>query len=402
MKKRKKRLIVLLVFLMITIVLILIKPRAPQPPNSVKTVAGLEAYLENLADFGIPPGMTLVVVKNDSIIYSKGFGWADMPKKIPATPETVYHWFSITKIATAIAILQLQEQGKLQLDDSVAKILPFFNVQYPSATSRAVSIRNLLNHSSGLPDPMFRLLRWIHYEGDPPVNQTALVKKVLPDYSKLIFEPGEDTKYSNFGYMVLGAIIEKLTNQSYENYIRQNILETLGMNHTDFVYTKEMEALEAAGTNPVFDFSALAVPFVKGSLGSGISGKNIWFKRFYNDQTPPSGLIGSATDAARLAMAYLNKGELNGWRILTEQSVTTMTRESHIKKKNKPDSNREQGIGWQVHNKDELMPEHTGGGLAFHTMMRLYPDKNLGFILFTNSTKREARRILNLAATLDW
>jgi CubicO group peptidase (beta-lactamase class C family) len=175
------------------------------------------------------------------------------------------------------------------LDDSVAKYLPFFRVKYPSSTSKAITIRNLLNHSSGLPDPKLRLLKWIHYEGEPHVKQTALVEKVFPDYSELEFEPGGKIKYSNFGYMVLGAAIEQVTNQSYEDYVRENILEPLEMYHTDFIYTKEMEPYEATGTQPIYNIITLFVPIVKGSVVRETSEKNLWFKRFYNDQTPPTG-----------------------------------------------------------------------------------------------------------------
>jgi D-alanyl-D-alanine carboxypeptidase len=402
--RRKKWLIVLLAFSMIIIGCVFLWPRTPKPPELVKSVADLEGYLKKLVDFGTPPGMSLVVVKNDSIVYSKGFGWADKPHQIRATPETVYHWFSITKIATAIAIFQLQEQGKLQLDDSVTKFLPFFKVKYPSTTSQTITIRKLLNHTSGLSDPGFRLLRWVHYEGNLPLNQTELVEKVLPKYSKLAFEPDDYTAYTNLGYMVLGAIIEKVTNQTYENYIRQNILEPLGMKHTDFIYTKEMEPFEAAGAHPIFDIQTLFIPYVKGPVVRETSGNHIWFKRFYNDQTPSSGLIGSATDAARLAMAYLNNGELNGRLILSEQSVTTMTTESYIAKAAKQYTYFiRQGIGWQIYKgRGGLMLQHGGGGLGFITSMRLYPDEKLGFILFTNDTKSESWRILDLAARLNW
>jgi D-alanyl-D-alanine carboxypeptidase len=400
----KKWLIVLIAFSLILIGCVFLWPKAPKPPESVKNIADLESYLEKLVDFGTPPGMSMVVVKNDSIVYSKGFGWADKPRQMRATPQTVYHWFSTTKIVTAIAILQLQEQGKLQLDDSVTKFLPFFKVQYPSTTRKTITIRNLLNHTSGLPDPGIRVFRWIHYEGDPPLNQTELVEKVLPKYSKLAFEPDDHTAYTNFGYMVLGAIIEKVTNQTYENYIRQNILEPLGMKHTDFIYTKEMEPFEAAGAHPVFDIMTLLIPYVRGPVVRETSGNHIWFRRFYNDQTPSTGLIGSATDAARLAMAYLNKGELDGRRILSEQSATTMTHESHIGKAKKQYSYFiRQGIGWQIYKgRGGLMLQHGGSGMGFITLMQLYPDEKLGFILFTNDTKSEPWRILDLAAKLNW
>jgi CubicO group peptidase (beta-lactamase class C family) len=373
----------------------------------INTLIDLEGYLDKLVNFGSPPGMSLAVVKKDRIIYSKGFGWADRPREIHATPETVYHWWSITKIATAIAILQLQEQGRLQLDDPVTKFLPFFKVQYTSVTSRAITIRNLLNHGSGLPNVKpFRLMRWIHHHGDPHPNQTALVIKVLPMLSKLAFEPGEHTAYTNFGYMVLGAIIEKITNGTYEDYIRQNILQPLGMKSTDFIYTEEMEPFEAAGTHPVFDIWTPLIPFICRSYVRETFKKNIWLKRVYTDQTSPTGLIGSVTDAARLVIAYFNKSELDGRHILSEQSVATMTSESHIKGKEEvedPKITSRQGIGWQVYKgRGGQILKHGGGGIGFRTIMQLYPDEKLGFILFANGTYVEDWKIMNLIASLSW
>jgi CubicO group peptidase (beta-lactamase class C family) len=403
-RKRKKWLIVLLIFSLILIGLMVFWPRAPKPPETVKSIAELEIYLEKLVDFGTPPGMSLVVVKNDSIIYSKGFGWADQPRKIRATPETVYHWWSITKIVTAIAILQLQEQGKLHLDDPVSKFLPFFKVQYLSPTSKTITIRNLLNHSSGIPDPVFKIMRWIHHEGEPNLNQTALVEKVLPDFSKLTFEPGTDTRYTNIGYMVLGAIIEKVTNQTYENYIRQNILQPLGMDHTDFIYTKEMETYEAAGSHPLFDKWTPLVPFIAGSYIREIYGNHIWLEHIYTDQTPPSGLIGSVMDAACLERAFLNNGVFDDRRILSAESVKQMTTESHIKKVDDPFPYFvRQGFGWQVYkDRGGLMLRHEGGGIGFNTIMQIYPDEKLGFILFSNDVKCEYWQIIKYVASLNW
>ncbi len=108
------------------------------------TIKELEAYIKKLTDSGTPQGISFVVVRNNQIIYSKGFGWADHPHKIPATPDAVYHWYSMTKIVTAMAVFQLQEKGALQLDDPVVRYLSFFKVKYPSDSSKIVTIRDLL------------------------------------------------------------------------------------------------------------------------------------------------------------------------------------------------------------------------------------------------------------------
>lgn len=380
------------------------KPQAPLAPEKVSSVPELETYMKGLVGYGVPPGMSLVAVKDGDVVYSKGFGWADEPRGIPATSESVYHWWSCTKIVTAIAILQLEEGGKLALGHPVVHYLPFFNVKYPSAASGPVTIENLLNHSSGLPEPGLEIMSWIHHEGEPSVNQTAMVKRVLPEFSKLKFEPGDHAEYTNLGYMVLGAVIEKVAGQTYESYVKEHILDPLGMNHTDFIYTKVMEPYEAAGSHPLFDKLTPLVPFEAPSYVRGISGDHLWFKRVYNDQTPPTGLIGSVADAARLAAAYLNGGELDGKRILSVESVRKMTTHGHIAgRSGSAQPSRERGIGWGVYadGKRHFL-EHQGGGLGFSTIIRLYPAEKLGLVLFTNDMTCDTRGIVSLAGSLIW
>lgn len=406
LNKRKRTAIT--IFILLAIILVIsVRPKIPQPPDSVKNLAELDVYLEELVESGTPQGLSMVIVKNDSIVYSKGFGWADRPREIPATPQSVYHWWSITKIPTAIAILQLQEQGQIQLDDSVSKYLSFFKVKYPSHKSNAITIRHLLNHSSGIPDAsVFRLMKWIHHEGEPHLNQTAFVEKVLPEYSKLKFEPGENTAYTNIGYMLLGAIIEKVSGQSYEDYIRLNILEPLDMNQTDFVYTGAMEPYEAAGSHRAFNFMSPLLHLMIGSSIRETSEKHIWMERVYTDQTPSSALIGSARDAANLVRAYLNNGMLNGHRILSEKSIALMTNDSHVEKANNKASYYDrQGIGWKVYKeKSGYKLEHAGGGPGFYTMMQIYPDDDLGLVMFCNdmTLAKHAWKILRLGADLNW
>lgn len=397
--KRKKWLIFSFILVLFVTVLILLWPKIPKAPDTIISTTELDNYLNKITVKGPIPGLSLIVVKNDSVIYSKGYGWADIPRKIRATPETVYHWFSVTKIITAIAIIQLYEQGKLNIEDSVSKYLPNFNIKYPSDTSKTITIRNLLNHSSGIPGAGMTVVKWIHHEGEPHWNQTEFLKKVLPDYSTLWFEPGEKTSYTNIAYMVLGAIIEEVTNQTYEDYVRQNILDPLGMKHTDFVYRKEIEPFEAGGSHPILNKYTPIIPFMVGSYIREIEGKYIWIKRVYNNQTPPSGLIGSPNDAARFVRAYLNKGMLDGKRILSEQSISMMTNEYYIQSGEKA----YQGIGWQVYEEDDRkILQHIGGGIGFNFVMQVHPEKNLGFILFSNSTLNNCWEILQSVTTYNW
>ena len=423
MKNRKGMISKIALWILFVLVLLigsfsLLWPKPPKPPESIERVEDIEAYLNDLVTFGTPPGISLVVVKGGKTVYSHGFGLADGPNNVPANPATVYHWYSVTKIPTAIAILQLQEQGLLDLDDPVVDYLPFFEVTYPSTSSQPVTIRHLLNHSSGMPDAIPAIYGWVHHPEDPSVNQTDLIKGKLPDYAKLTFEPGTDTSYSNVGYMVLGAVIEEVSGQYYEDYVLQHILQPLNMDLTNFTYTDAMLSNAAAGSHLSLEFQALLLPFLledsESYIRERVNGR-IWFNNLYNDQTPPTGLIGPSTDVAKLMLAYLNGGELNGQRIMTEESVAMMTYESHVSHKGVPllDHARQwigwripaiQGLGWKISAVDSkrLFLEHSGGGPGFGCQMRLYPEEGLGIVIMANDTTYAWDIILDLVASLNW
>jgi CubicO group peptidase (beta-lactamase class C family) len=384
----------LIIVLVAGVTLYVFAPHAPSTPSQVNNVSELESYLNRLTDSGNPPGLSIVVVKNGQILYSNAFGYADKPHGVKATLDTVYHWWSMTKIPTAIAIMQLREQGKLSLDDVVTKYLPWFDVVYPSSDSPVITIRHLLQHTSGLPDTIPAMIGWVHYDNATP-NQTEIVKKHLPEFNKLKFTPGEKAVYSNLNYMVLGAVVESVSGQSYESYIAQHILEPLGMSQTGFVYTPAMAECEAAGTLPVVHFYTPLLPTLLNpkALIRERQGKLLWLNRIYIDATPSTGLIGSAPDVARLMMAYLNRGTLDGNLILNPESVSTLTETTPI------DGH---GIGWWVgESNGERYLEHMGGGPGFATTMRLYPGLGLGIVILANGTDLDRAGLADLLASID-
>jgi CubicO group peptidase (beta-lactamase class C family) len=396
MKRFKKMIQIFLVLLIIVgTSLYILAPHPPDTPKQVKGVTELEAYLNQLVKSGGPPGLSLVVVKDGQIVYNNAFGYADKPHNIRATSDTVYHWWSMTKIPTAIAIMQLQEEGKVDLDEPVEKYLPWFDVIYPSAQSPIITIRNLLQHTSGLPDTIPAMVGWVHYDDETP-NQTEIVKKQLPKFNKLKFTPGSKAVYSNLNYLVLGAIIESVSGQTYEAYIIQNILQPLGMSHTDFVFTPEMANQEAAGTLPVAHLYTVLLPTILDprDLIRERQGKFLWLNRVYIDATPSTGLIGSAPDVARLMMAYLNDGSLNGKLILSSKSVSLLTNTTPI------DGH---GLGWFINESNNLRYiEHAGGGPGFATIMRLYPEEKLGVAILANGTDLNRHGLEDLLTNLKW
>jgi len=406
-------------FLLATIGSTLFGPKSPKPPQSVSSIAELEAYLNKLVEFGAPPGLSLAVAKDSAMVYNKAFGLADGPNRVAANPETVYQWMSLSKIATATAIIQLHERGSLDIHDEVSTYLPFFKVQYPSDGSEKITIRHLLNHSSGLPD-LQGVFDMFHMEGESPPAQAALVKKALADNSKLKFEPGSHGTYINTGYLVLSAIVETVSGQSFRDYVVEHIFQPLGMEHTDYVYSEEMLRLAAVGSQPnaaiVNVIVALSSDRFDAAIRETVDGR-MWYKRFHLDFPGVGGVISSASDAARFVMAFLNGGELDGACILSPESVAMMTRQENIVEvKAGPTSvytGLRHGLGWWTWpNGERLRIMHTGGGPGFAAIMLLYPEEHLGIILlgnefaygaampFTGTVPRDA--IAHLTASLDW
>ena len=383
-------------------------PKLP-PAKDIHSVDDLDRYLNKIVEKGDPPGHSVIVVKGTEIVYQRGFGMADAPRKRVATPQTIYQWWSLTKVFTAVAILQLAEQGRLDLDDPVGKHLDFFDVEYLDEATDPISIRHLLSHSAGLKNTGNEIMGWIHFEGDPPHNQTALLKEKLPKYNRLDSAPGTEGRYTNIGYMALAAIIEAVSGQTYEGYIGKYILQPLGMDHTNFAYTHRMRDYEAAGSHPKDLMSFFAFLYIdkQRAVREKTDGR-YWFNSIYSDQQGATGLIGPATDLARFLIALLNGGALDDRRILSPQSVAMMGEPvvPVVKSPAGKIPGLKFGLGWFYHIEDgRIALTHGGVGPGFVCMMRLYPEESLGMIVLANSTnlgRTMGAEIVDLMGRLDW
>lgn len=382
-----KFVILFLGLLVIVVLLLAAQPRIPTNPTSI---AEIEKHLGRLVDQNKPPGISIAIVKNGQIVYSKAFGKADGPAQLAAIPDTVYHWWSMTKIPTAIAILQLHDAKKLDIDDPISDYLPFFQVNLDGQPSPPITIHQVLRHTSGLPDTIPAMIGWVHYQ-DEIYNQTELLKQLLPQYNQLKFAPDSKSAYSNLGYMVLGAIIETASGKSYEDYIQDHILAPLGMTNTSFLYNHQKTEKIAAGSHPVISIYTPMLPFLLDmkELVSKREGTQYWFNPMYLDVTPSSGLIGSANDAALLAQS-----------LLANEIVSTDSHFLLLPKGSKP---TERPLGWAEYNTDNrLWVQHSGGGPGFATIMRLYPEEGLAIVIMANNTDLPREKLVDAFASLDW
>lgn len=384
---KKFALAVLVLLLGIGGVLTLAAPHPPAPPQVFADLAAVENYFDALTASSDPPGLSLAVVRNGRIVLARSYGTADATTGAPVTDQTVFHWWSMTKIATAAAILRLVEEGQVGLDDPVADILDFFVVDQP-AGSGPITIGQLLDHSSGLPDIMPDMLGWVHYDAAPR-DQTALLRANLPKFSRLQFAPGTSHAYTNLGYLVLGAVIEAVTGERYEDHVARTVLAPLGMVDTGFAYAPDVGERAAAGSHPlVHIFTPLLPVFLDmGALVKARIGTRLWFNPVYIDATPPTGLIGTAQDAARLLWALSDHG---GW--LAAPSIAAM----------RPGPGRVP-LGWaEFSDGGQPWVQHRGGGPGFAAIMRLYPDQGLGIVLLANGTNLSGEDLVARLAAMDW
>ena len=193
------------------------------PMSETEMISTINRRLDQLAASGDLSGVVLLS-KDDKVLIERAFGLSDREAKLPNTLDTKYHLASVGKMFTAVAIAQLVKAGKLSFDDTVAKVFP----NYPNKeVAGEITIRQLLTHSAGM-GTFFQSPGFV--KGRTYANSTAEVD-VYKD-EKLFFKPGTSWRYSNVGYSLLGAIIERLTGKTYLEYIRENIFEPFGMSNT--------------------------------------------------------------------------------------------------------------------------------------------------------------------------
>ena len=234
---------------------------AQNPALARDTPKKIDALITQYHDAGQFNGSALVAERG-KVIYRNSFGLANFEWGIPSTPDTKFRIGSITKSFTAILGLQLVEQGKLKLDGKITDYLPDFSKK----TGDRITINQLLAHTSGLPDynnvaDFFRLVQ-------SGLLSDAEILKRISEYD-LLFEPGTKFNYSNDGYRVLGAIIEKVTGKPYEQVLRENILDPSGMKNTGHVSRTEVLNKRASGYQKSLARLENA-PFYEASPASGM------------------------------------------------------------------------------------------------------------------------------------
>jgi CubicO group peptidase (beta-lactamase class C family) len=317
--------------------------------NAAGDFTSVDSYVTTAMQRHNIPGLALAITQGDQITFSKGYGTAGGGRIV--TPDTPFYIGSQSKSFTALAIMQLVERGKLDLEAPVQTYLPWFQVADPQ-TSQQITIRHLLQHTSGLSEA--------GYVADFPPDTD--LETMVRDLSRAnITAPvGTKMQYFNQGYSTLGLIIETVTGQSYGEFIYEHIFAPLKMRNsfTDpgLANTPEL----SQGYSQVF---MLAVPL-----------KQI----VYQSDLPAGYIISTANDMARFLMALGNGGELDGVRILTPENVQLIFTPNYA-------INSTYGFGWYISQYyDEPKITHGGDTERFHTSVLLLPERDLSLVILIN------------------
>ncbi|HET7565445.1 MAG TPA: serine hydrolase domain-containing protein [Gemmatimonadaceae bacterium] len=178
-------------------------------------------------------GASVIIMRDGRVLAQHEYGMADRTLHQPVNDRTIYHWASITKTLTAIAVMQLRDRGKLSLDDRVTRYIPELRqVHDPYGSMDSITIRMLLSHSAGFQDATWLWSKGRPWEPFEPTTWNQLV--AMMPYEQLLFKPGSQYSYSNPGFIYLARIIEQLTGDPWEAYIHKNIFMPLGLTHSYF------------------------------------------------------------------------------------------------------------------------------------------------------------------------
>jgi CubicO group peptidase (beta-lactamase class C family) len=325
------------------------------------TAADLEAFLDGLVPQQIKhddvAGVTISVVKDGKLLFAKGYGYADVKQKKPVSPQdTLFRPGSISKLFTWTAIMQLYEQGKLDLDRDVNTYLDF---KIPDAFGKPITLKNIMTHTPGFEEQVKDLFR----NDTSKLNLGEYLKNHIP---ARIYPPGTVPAYSNYATSVAGFIVERVSGRPFDEYVAENIFKPLNMTHSTF-------------TQPLP--SNLAPLMSNGyRLGSDDPGLFEVVNPF-----PAGSLSSSATDMAQFMLAHLDDGQLNGARILKPETARLM----HSRLFGLDDAANAMCYGFYEESRNgHRIIGHAGDTVFFHSDLHLVLDQKVGFFVSYNSAGR--------------
>jgi len=345
-------------------------PRAATPDEERAAAAGgvaadpdvlgaerlFSAWMDGQIAYRGLPGIVVGVVSDQDLVWGSGFGFADIKAKVPMTPVTKFRMASHSKMFTAIAIMQLREEGKLRLDDPVAKYLPWFKANPAGDDDGPITIEQLLSHSSGLQREAGD--HWTSYEF-PTADE---LRRLYVD-RHAAFAPSVRWKYSNLAYAVAGMIIEQVSGERWADYVDRNIFKPLRMESSSV--DQNVPGLAVPYGRRMPDGSREVLPFVDA-----------------RGMAAATGVTSNLEDMAKFVSAQFRRGPRGGAQVVSTGSL----REMHRVRSVEENWTSGTGLGFDISRiKDRTYVGHGGGYPGNTTQTLIQLDDKVGVIVLTNT-----------------
>ena len=329
------------------------------PPTPEKDVAAALDQLipEWLVEFSVP-GAGLAIIEDGKIHHAKGYGWADVEKKIPVSDQTGFNIGSISKTIAAWGVMKLVEEGKIDLDTPVETYLTRWQLPSSDFDPKKVTPRRLLSHTAGL--SLHGYPGWGPGDELPTIEESLNGKNNGPGRVEMIMEPGTKWKYSGGGFTIMQLVIEEVTGKTFADYLQETVLDPLGMNSSSYNISKEI----LAASSQEHDVFGEPIPFE------------------YFTAEAAAGLHTTIADFAKFAQASLasSSTEQPGRDVLSPETIAEMMTPA-------PASDNSYGLGYSVMNLEEgktVLVGHGGANTGWHAYLQLNPETNDGFAMVTN------------------
>ncbi|MEX2116709.1 MAG: serine hydrolase domain-containing protein [Bacteroidota bacterium] len=326
----------------------------------------MELWIEAQRAYQNLPGLSVALVHDQDLIYAHGFGFANIEDEKPATTQTMYRVASITKTFTATAVMQLRDQGKLQLDDPIERYLPWFRIKNRFPNAPAITVRHLLTHTSGLPRES-AYPYWTDYKFP---SRSEMIKAL--EQQETVFPTETRFKYSNLGMVLAGEIIAEISGIPYSEYVAKNILEPLGMSSTTVYFQdKDRDRLAVGYGRRLEDGSRKEIPFLN-----------------VRAIAASANLTSTVEDLAKFVSLQFREGHVVfGSQILRGSTLKEMHRVQWLN----PNWNGGWGLGFDVARKEEKTVVGHGGWIGgYRSQLSFLPEDKIAVIVLTNADDADA------------
>jgi len=326
----------------------------------------VEASIDSLMAKFKAIGLGVAVVKDGELVYTHSFGLKDVESKTPLTDKDIFRIASISKSFSATSIFQLIEKGKLSLDDDFSSVVGF-KVRNPKYPATVITVKMVMSHTSSIND------------SEGYFNLDAINPDKNPNWAKCYnsYEPGKGYQYCNLNYNMIGTVIEKLSGERFDKYVKNHILEPLGLYGGYWV-----ESLDSNRFVTLYEYDGKKETFAPAELAYNPRSEEISkYVMGYSTPifSPTGGMKISATDLAKYMSMHMFQGKYKGVRLISKRSAKVM--QTKI--------SEEEGYGLAIRTVSDLIPGkvmkgHTGSAYGLYSMMFFHPKEKFGIVVITN------------------